>query len=283
MQFDIKEKLQNNSQRLDNELSNYFIIEDEDVHRLIDAQKYSILGSGKRIRAFLVMEFARLYGGNYEIALPYACAVEMIHTSSLVHDDLPCMDNDDFRRGKPANHKAFGENIALLAGDALLTKAFDIIAQNTKLTPFQNIQAVEILATHTGSNGMLGGQVIDIFAAENQLDKNTILKLHTYKTGKLITASALLGCLAANIDFNDQKVFAATEYSKKLGLAFQIVDDILDYEEGKREMNSFLSFMSLDEAKAHAQKLTNEAIEVITPYDDGTFVALANYLIERKF
>lgn len=283
MQFDIKEKLQNNSQLLDNELSKYFAIEDEDLHRLTDAQKYSILGTGKRIRAFLVMEFARLYGGNYELALPYACAIEMIHTSSLIHDDLPCMDNDDFRRGKPANHKAFGENIALLAGDALLTKAFEITAKNEKLTPFQNIQAVEILATHTGSNGMLGGQVIDIFAAENQLDKNTILKLHTYKTGKLIIASALLGCLAANLDFDDQKVFVATEYSKKLGLAFQIVDDILDYEEGKREMNSFLSFMSLEEAKTHAQKLTYEAIDIITPYDDGTFVALANYLIERKF
>ena len=283
MHIDIKEKLQNNSLILESEFSKYLNEEDKDISLLTDSQRYSILGGGKRIRAFLVIEFAKLFGAEINSALPYACAIEMVHTSSLIHDDLPCMDDDSFRRGKPSNHKVYGENIALLAGDALLAKAFEITASNPHLSPKQNLQAVEIIATHTGSKGMLAGQTIDVFAANNQLDRNTIIKLHNFKTGKLIIASTLIGCIAAGLDKDSPQVLAAIEYSSKLGLAFQIVDDILDYEEGKREMNSFLSFMNLDEAKSYAQHITNEAINAIIPYDDGTFVALAKYLIERKF
>ena len=283
MQNNIKEKLQNNSLLLEIELSKYLNYKDDDISTIMEAQQYSILGGGKRIRSFLVVEFAKLFGADPKSSLPYACAIEMVHTSSLIHDDLPCMDNDNFRRGKPSNHKVYGEDIALLAGDALLTKAFEITAKNSNLSATQNLQAVDILASHTGAMGMLGGQTMDVYASNNQLDRNSIIKLHNFKTGKLITASAHLGCIAAGLDKNDRKHIAAVEYSSKLGLAFQIIDDILDFEEGKREMNSFLSFMSLDEAKIYAIQLTNSAIDVISPYDDGTFTSLASYLIERKY
>lgn len=279
----IKEKLSHNSILLEDALSSYYEYTDADYGELIDSQKYSLLGGGKRIRAFLVMEFCRLFGGEERAAIPYACAVEMVHAYSLVHDDLPCMDNDDMRRGKPSNHKAYGEALALLAGDSLLTKAFWALSTNSNCSSSANAKAVEILSCAAGCDGMIGGQTIDIKAEKSKLDFDTLLRLHSLKTGKLICASAMLGCVAAGV-CDGEKFDSAKAYAEKIGLAFQIVDDILDYENGERGVNSFLSFMSLEEAKKYARDVSYEAVESIKKYDtENTLGSLAEYLTQRQY
>ena len=281
--LDIKEKLMVNADVVEKALESYYSCNDSDFQNLIDAQKYGLLGGGKRIRAFLTLELCRLFSGNSALALPYACAIEMIHASSLVHDDMPCMDNDDMRRGKPSTHKQFGESIALLSGDAMMCKAFEIIANNSNLSAKANLEAVKILSNSTGDNGMLAGQTIDIRAATQKLDFETLVRLHKLKTGKLISASAKIGCIAAGVCEDDERYNCAVKYAENVGLAFQIVDDILDFKEGKRELNSFLSFMSLEEATKYALDLTEMGILAIAPYDDGTLTELAKYLIVREY
>ena len=279
----IKEKLSQNAVLVENALYDYYNYSDNDYPSLIEAQRYGLLGGGKRIRAFLVLELCRLFSGEVRGAIPYACAIEMIHASSLIHDDMPCMDNDDFRRGKPSTHKAFGETIALISGDAMLTNAFETAIKNPYLTEATNAKAVLILAESTGNQGMLAGQAIDTVAGKNKLDFETLLRLHKLKTGKLISASAKLGCLAAGVSFEDERYLAAVKYAQNIGLAFQIIDDILDYKEGKRELNSFLSFMSLEGAQKYANDLTESGIEAIRSYDDGALTELALYLTKREY
>ena len=279
----IKEKLSRNAILIENALDDYYNYSDADYAFLIEAQRYGLLGGGKRIRAFLVLEFCRLFGGDIQHAMPYACAIEMIHASSLIHDDMPCMDNDDMRRGKLSTHKAFGETLALISGDAMLVNAFETAVSNPYCDLKVNANAVSILAESTGNHGMLAGQAIDTVAGKNELDFETLLRLHKLKTGKLISASAKLGCLAVGVSIEDEKYAASVKYAEDIGLAFQIIDDILDYQEGKRELNSFLSFMSLDEAKEYASKLTASGIFAISPYDDGTLTELAEYLTTREY
>ena len=163
--------------------------EDEDLQVLLDAERYSLFAGGKRIRPMLVLEFCKMLGGEEEAALPFACAVEMIHTYSLIHDDLPCMDDDDLRRGKPTNHKMFGEAIALLAGDALLTGAFEAAATNTVAGAEISARAVAYLAGCAGRYGMIGGQVMDLEGEKKPLTQEELLRLHSLKTGALINAS----------------------------------------------------------------------------------------------
>lgn len=279
----IKGKLSQNSTVIEKALSGYYDFSDKDYASLIEAQRYGLLDGGKRIRAFLVLEFCRILGGESKNAVPYACAIEMIHASSLIHDDMPCMDNDDMRRGKPATHKAYGETLALISGDAMLAYAFEIAIKNPCLNVNINAKAVEILAESTANHGMLAGQAIDTVAGKNKLEFETLLRLHQLKTGKLISASAKLGCVAAGISNDDDKYYAAVKYAEDIGLAFQIMDDILDYQEGKKELNSFLSFMSVDEAKIYVNKLTQNGILAISPYDDGTLTELAHYLTAREY
>lgn len=279
----IKEKLAQNACLVENALSNYYNYSDKDFDCLIEAQKYGLLGGGKRIRAFLVLEVCRLLSGDVENALPYACAIEMIHASSLIHDDMPIMDNDDVRRGKPATHKQFGETLALLAGDAMLVKAFETAINNAHLDLITNAKAVAILAESTGDNGMLAGQAMDTVGMGRELDFETLLKLHKLKTGRLISASAKLGCLAAGISETDKKYLSAVKYAENIGLAFQIIDDILDYQEGKIESNSFVSFMCVEKAREYAEMLTDEGKKAIADFDDGILCELANYLTIRDY
>jgi geranylgeranyl pyrophosphate synthase len=281
--LDIKNKLLLNAKTIDEALKEVYSYESPDFQEIIDAQRYGVIDGGKRIRAFLTLEICRLFTGDCSLALPYACAIEMIHASSLIHDDMPCMDNDDMRRGKPSTHKKFGENVALLAGDAMMVKAFEIIAENDAIPAKVNLNAVRVLASCTGDNGMLAGQMIDIKAGKEKLDFETVVRLHKFKTGRLIAASAILGCIAAHIKESDARYQAVLKYAEKVGLAFQILDDILDYKEGKRELNSFLSFMILDDAQNYANELTLTGIEAIAPYDDGTLTELAKYLIKREY
>ena len=236
-----------------------------------------------------------MFGGEEAAALPFACAVEMIHTYSLIHDDLPCMDDDDMRRGKPTNHKMFGEAIALLAGDALLTGAFEAAASNTAAGAETSAKAVAYLAGCAGRYGMIGGQVMDLEGEKKPLSPEELLKLHSLKTGALISAASVLGALAAGVAFDDPRMEAVVTYAEKIGLAFQIVDDILDctgdaQELGKatgvdaaHQKTTFMSFYSVEEAQYYADRLTQEAIESIREFEDSEALCeLAEWLKDRK-
>ncbi len=209
--------------KLDQLLSDQGLVQQE----VVDAMRYSLLCGGKRIRGILVLEFCRMCGGNVNDALPYACAVEMLHAYSLIHDDLPCMDDDDMRRGQPSCHIRYGEATALLAGDALLTYSFEIaLAKPDALLAERALRAAGILARAAGYHGMVGGQVIDLACEGKNTDEQTLKKIHSMKTAALIRAAAVMGCVIAGAD--EDKVLAADSFSEKIGLSFQIVDDILD-------------------------------------------------------
>lgn len=269
--------------------------DDLDLKVLLDAEQYSLFAGGKRIRPTLVLEFCRLFGGKDEAALPFAAAVEMIHTYSLIHDDLPCMDNDDLRRGKPTNHKVFGDAVALLAGDALLTGAFEVAATNTEVPPEIASIATAYLASNAGRYGMIGGQVMDIEGEKRKLSPEELLKLHSLKTGALINAACVLGALAAGVTPGDGAMEKVVLYAEKIGLAFQIVDDLLDVTgdeqtlgkktgaDKEHEKNTFLSFYTVEEAQFYADRLTAEAIDSLRSFEGNeTLVALAKWLAIRK-
>ena len=269
--------------------------EDDDIRALLDAERYSLFAGGKRIRPMLTLEFCKMFGGDEAAALPFACAVEMIHTYSLIHDDLPCMDDDDMRRGKPTNHKVFGEAIALLAGDALLTGAFEAAATNRTAGAECSARAVAYLAGCAGRYGMIGGQVMDLEGEKKALTQEELLKLHSLKTGALISAACVLGALAAGVRFDDPRMESVVTYAENIGLAFQIVDDILDCTgdaellgkatgmDAAREKTTFMTFYTVDEAKFYAEKLTEEAISVIREFEDSEVLCtLAEWLKSRE-
>ena len=262
---------------------------------LDESMRYSLMAGGKRVRPALVLEFCRLFGGRVEDALPFAAAVEMIHTFSLVHDDLPCMDDDDLRRGRPTNHKVYGEANALLAGDALALDAFGVIAANTAVSPEARAEAVKLLASAAGSAGMVRGQIIDMFGESHKLTYEELLTLHRNKTGALIRVSAQLGCLAAGCAVGSPEMTAAEAYAEQVGLAFQVIDDILDVTstpdalgksvggDAEHHKNTFLSFSTVAEAQTFADGLTEQAVACITPYAGcERLVAIASYLAVRR-
>lgn len=269
--------------------------EDNDYGILLEAERYSLLDGGKRVRPFLVNECCELLGGDISKSMPLACAVEMIHTYSLIHDDLPCMDDDDFRRGKPSNHKRFGYANALLAGDALLTKAFGVIAGAENLSPRERSEAVRALSSAAGERGMIGGQIIDLVGETRELDFDTLIKLHSHKTGALIECSARLGCIAAGYGENSPETQKLCEYAKNIGLAFQVIDDILDFVSSEEELGksvgsdathnktTFLTFYSVDEAREFAGELTQRAISAISDIEGSELLTdFACYLLERQ-
>ena len=276
-------------------LATYVQSNDTDLKEIFDAQAYSLLGGGKRIRPYLVMALCQTLGGNREKALPLACALEMIHTYSLIHDDLPCMDDDEYRRGRLTNHKVFGEATAVLAGDALLTKAFSVVAGAESLSAEEKASAIGILANAAGDCGMIGGQIMDM-AAENCGEPKELaylIKMHSLKTGALIKAAASLGCLAAGK--LAECGASAARYAEKIGLAFQVVDDILDVTgdaetlgknvgvDGAQNKLTFMNFYSVEKAAEYAKQLTEEAMKEIHNLDrDGKLCALALYLLNRK-
>lgn len=260
-----------------------------------DAMRYSVSNGGKRIRPILTMEFCRVCGKNAKIALPFACAVEMIHTYSLIHDDLPCMDNDDLRRGKPSCHKQFGESYALLAGDALLTAAFETISRADDVSAEAIGRAVRALSVNAGTDGMIGGQVIDLLSEESTPDLETLNRIDLYKTGALIKAAVLLGCIAA--DVHDEKILnAASVYADSIGIAFQIVDDILDVtssteklgkpvgSDDKNDKMTFVKLLGIKKCQVWVDDLTNKAIKALEVLPgDTTFLAdLALKLAHRE-
>lgn len=266
-------------------------------HTIYDATQYSAMAGGKRLRPMLLLEFCQVCGGDVPKALPFAVALEMIHTYSLIHDDLPCMDNDDLRRGKPTNHKVYGEAIAVLAGDALLTRAFEIILdpRNTgSLPPANIIASAAFLARAAGMDGMVGGQVLDLEAENQQLELEPLMQLQQLKTGYLIQAACVIGCTLAGR--GDEKTIRAAEiYGTRLGLAFQITDDILDIEgdaqtlgktTGKDEKSgksTFPKLLGIDECRELVDKLSNEAVHALGIFSNTEFLSqIVKELSNRK-
>ena len=263
-------------------------------NEVIKAARYSIKLGGKRIRPIIMMEFCKLFGGKAEDVLDFAIALEMIHTYSLIHDDLPCMDNDDMRRGKPSCHIAFSEDIALLAGDGLLTEAFKVCA-NANTTDMVKIKAVATLSEMAGISGMLGGQVVDLSFVKNPPDIDALCNMYALKTGCLLRAAAIIGTYTANQD--DKVVEKADLFAQKVGLAFQIIDDILDKtadatllgkpigSDEKNDKTTFVTLLGLEGAKNTAKKLTDEAISIIDSFggDTENIRALTYYLLDRNF
>ena len=260
---------------------------------IMQAEKYSLLGGGKRIRAFLVNEVARMLGADLSASMPFAAAVEMIHAYSLIHDDLPCMDDDDFRRGKPSNHKVYGEAYALLAGDALLTNAF--LALTKANVPSSVLaEAVAALSNAAGDEGMIGGQVTDLEGEGRKLSFDELLTLHSLKTGKMIEVSALLGCLAAGRKTDDEITLRVCAYARAIGVVFQAVDDLLDVigdesvvgktlSDKDNNKTTFLTFFDIDGVKDYAKRLTEQAIAEIETIDNSdTLRELAWYLLQRN-
>ena len=286
--------LHRNATLTENALRGYYT-DDPDLQRLLDAERYSLFAGGKRIRPTLVLEFCRMFGGEEEAALPFACAAEMVHTYSLIHDDLPCMDNDDLRRGKPTNHRVFGEGVAVLAGDALLTGAFEAAATNTAAGAEISAMAVAYLAGCAGRYGMIGGQIMDLEGEKRQLSQDEILRLQSLKTGALISAASVMGALAAGVRMDDPAMEHVVKYAENIGLVFQIVDDILDRRGDEAKLgkhthvdeahhkNTFLSFCTMEEAEFYAERLTADACGAIRRYPASeALIALAEWLLKRE-
>ncbi|MFU0801228.1 MAG: polyprenyl synthetase family protein [Xylanivirga thermophila] len=264
---------------------------------LIDAMKYSLNAGGKRLRPILLLSAHELLDGNLDESLPIACALEMIHTYSLIHDDLPAMDNDDFRRGKPTNHRIYGEAVAILAGDALLNRSYEIMIQNSIAYQMKlpyHTAAIQIIAKAAGMHGMIGGQVADIEYQANDLDDDAIRYIHTHKTGALITASLMAGAILENP--NQTTLNSIKTYGEKLGLAFQITDDILDVvgdlrligkQPGSDLVQQKLTYpkiYGLENSQKMAKNLVDEAISYLDIFGSkADFLKdIANHMLERQ-
>lgn len=269
----------------------YARFHNEPQKQLFEAMEYSLLAGGKRLRPIFAFDFCRMCGKPWENAAPFAAAIEMIHTYSLIHDDLPCMDNDDFRRGRPTNHKVYGEGLAVLAGDALLTDAF-AVASTAKLPNPEDIAfAIGVLSESAGSLGMVGGQVLDIMSEHRECTEQEVLDIQSRKTGGLINAACVLGTIAGG--GNEDQLRAASQFAGALGLAFQIRDDMLDVIGTQEEMgkgvgtdetkNTFVRIYGIEKCEELVNRYTDIAIAALDVFPDNTFVVnLAKQLTSRR-
>jgi geranylgeranyl diphosphate synthase, type II len=275
-EFVLKEYLQRRQRMVDEALARWVPGEDEVPPQVHRAMRYSLFAGGKRLRPILVLASTEAVGGKAENALPLACAFELVHTYSLIHDDLPAMDDDDLRRGKPTNHKVFGEAIAILAGDALLTEAFLLAGRPDvmkEVPPGRRIRALWHLARAAGSLGMVGGQTMDILSQGGEVDAPLLEYIHTHKTGALIAASVAVGAIVGGASARQLK--AVTCYGEKLGLAFQITDDLLDIEGEERKLGkavgkdesrgkaTYPALFGIAESRGKSQRLIEEALALL--------------------
>lgn len=269
----------------------------EEYKVLNDSMLYSVSAGGKRIRPLLSMAFAALCGKSPEVALYPACGVEFIHTYSLIHDDLPCMDNDDMRRGKPSNHIVFGEDTALLAGDALQSLAFEAVLCDESVSLMGASAAAKcghVLATLSGTRGMVGGQVVDLALEKTEGDVDTVTLMHSLKTAALIKAACVMGCIAAGA--SEEQIKAAGEYAECIGLQFQIVDDILDVtsttavlgkpvnSDVENNKSNMVSLLGIEKCRTLAKELTDKAIKALDAFEGDTsgLIGFAEELLNRK-
>lgn len=267
-----------------NEALEQFLLDDGEI--ITEAMRYSLFAGGKRIRPIITLEICKLCGGDFHKAIPFACAIEMIHSYSLIYDDLPCMDNDVLRRGKQTNHVIYGEDMALMAGAGLYAEAFDIILDNYKkfnLTDAQLIEGFSVLTKASGRKGIVTGQVLDMGnIKEKVIDRNVLERIYSYKTGAMLQASALLGCIAADAD--DEKKKNSVEFAKNLGLAFQIRDDILDVTGNENKLGksigkdkadikrTFVDIMGLQDAQYHVEQFSSLAKEYLNIFNNNAFL-----------
>ncbi len=286
-----------NRSGIEKELLSYLPKKDELTGNLISSMEYSLMAGGKRVRPMLVTEFAKICGGSEEAAMPFACAIEMIHTYSLIHDDLPCMDNDDLRRGKPTNHKVYGEACALLAGSGLLTLAFEA-ASSEKAVSLNGTEkclaAVSVLSQAAGAQGMLGGQIIDLESEGKKVTVDHLKTMDAKKTGALIIASAKLGCISAGA--TRAQTDAAVKYAENIGLAFQIIDDMLDItssteelgkpvgSDSENEKSTYAALLGLEECRRISTELTENAVKALEVFENDTSKLrdFAYYLLNRE-
>ncbi len=289
----IEEMLRCNSQKVEKALEDFLPMRSCRQADLIEAMRYSLLGGGKRIRPALALEFCRVCGGREEDVMPFACAVEMVHSYSLIHDDLPCMDDDDMRRGKPSTHKKYGEALALLAGDALLSLAFETLLKSPA-QPQRVLAAAKELADASGYLGMVGGQVIDLDSEGKRIDYDTLKAMDEAKTGAMILAAARMGCYAAGAD--EKAVQAAAAYAVNVGMAFQVTDDILDVtsdaatlgkstgKDSRDNKSTYVTLYGLEKAKEMADAFTRQAVDALGCFGEkaDTLKELAFYLAGRK-
>ncbi|MFC4769160.1 polyprenyl synthetase family protein [Effusibacillus consociatus] len=296
MSFLIDEYLKNRAKEVEEALDRLTASALDTPHPIGEAMRYSLFAGGKRIRPILTLAAVETMGGDYKEALPVACAIEMIHTYSLIHDDLPAMDNDDFRRGKPTNHKVFGEAMAILAGDALLTYAFEVLSSvEMPGREKEQLALIRELSKASGFQGMIGGQAADMEAEGKNGDEATLLYIHRHKTGDLLTASVRMGAIFAGA--SDQELGKFTVYAENLGLAFQIQDDILDVigdqskigkavgaDAALRKM-TFPGIYGLEASQKKLHELTQKALTSLNEISQDTTVlqAIADYLLKREF
>jgi len=292
--FDLKTYLRDRQQRVEAALD--ASIQAGYPDKIYQAMRYSLLAGGKRLRPILCLATCELLGGTEPMAMPTACALEMIHTMSLIHDDLPAMDNDDYRRGQLTNHKVYGEDVAILAGDALLTYAFEYVATQTRdVTADRTLRVIADLGRAVGAEGLVGGQIVDL-ASEGVADVSleTLNYIHTHKTGALLRVSVTSGAVLAGAD--DAQVDTLAQYADRIGLAFQIVDDVLDITATSEELGksagkdlaaqkaTYPSIWGLEASKQQAQQLVETAkASVLESFGSGAqpLVALADFIVDR--
>ena len=292
--MEYQERLRQYKKQIEEGISKYLVYKSCKQQAVIDAMMYSTLGGGKRLRPLLLLEFCRLVGGQVDKAMPFAVAVEFLHTYSLVHDDMPCMDNDDLRRGKATNHRVFGEGLALLAGDGLMNLAYETMLNpaNTVDLPIERVlNATFEIARQVGIHGMIGGQTMDM-AEEEERTLEELNEIHALKTGALLVSTARAGVILGG--GSAQQLAAAESYAQKFGLAFQIRDDLLDIigdvkSLGKsigRDMDAgkktYIDFMTAEQCRREIERLTSEAVEDLGIFDDNAFLSELTIQLARR-
>ncbi len=293
----MKEELRQRIEKIERELEKYVPVRDNYQREIYRAMRYSLNAGGKRLRPVLMTECARMCGGDENAVMPFAAAMEMIHTYSLIHDDLPCMDNDDLRRGKPTNHKVFGEGMAVLAGDALLNKAFEVVSayEYPGIPAEKVLRAVNMLAVSSGTEGMIGGQVVDIEAENKKITLEELKYLHSLKTGAIIRSACTIGALIGG--GSEEDIAACDEFALNLGIAFQICDDILDVtgdeaalgkpigSDEKSGKNTYVTLLGIDESRNLMEEYTEKAKTALKRFgSEADFLKrLSDRLIIRNY
>ena len=285
--MDFNKYLEDKTNIINKALDEYLPSEEKPPSNIHKAIRYSVFAGGKRIRPILTLATAELFGRNAESVLKTACGIELIHTFSLVHDDLPCIDNDDFRRGKPSNHKVFGEAIALLAGDALLVSGFDLIIENSENKEIKKQSILKLLkevSFYVGTENMLGGQVEDVTLNNEDITKEGLINLYTKKTAALICLAIRAGAILSGA--NKEQLKALSKYGENIGLAFQITDDILDIMQDQRDAGkpTYAGKYGIKESKSESERLIKEAKDSLKIFNHKTEALsnIADYLLTRK-
>lgn len=290
----MRKQLEDRIKLIDSSLDTFVPVVANPQEEIYHAMRYSLMAGGKRLRPILIVEVARLFGKDWDDVKEFACALEMIHTYSLIHDDLPAMDNDDLRRGMPTNHIKFGESTAILAGDALLNKAFEIATTATHLKSNTIIRALQVLSKSSGTEGMIGGQVVDIASEGKKITSDELKYIHSLKTGSIIRSACVIGAIIA--DATDDEIDAVDEFATNLGIAFQIRDDILDVTGTAEELgkpigsdaylnkNTYVSIYGPDKANELVLEFSQKAKEALNKFGDKALFLnnLTDYLISRS-